>query len=286
MWNLKFRGEYIVKYQMGVHVSSDPCHWPMRALVTSACSPIGPHYQTKPHNVLSGCNDERVQASTDAQSPSVTLLLLLLLRLIIVKQIKCTLHLYSATCSTTNAAAPSPPQLCPPEEIWHKWHWQWRCNWHWHWRWHFRNLTRPYIYMKHLVTSVNSCSLFLSPLVVSPVPTLQKKPIETFAFSVNLSGRFFHMLVISNHFIFAFLLNKFKHAIWQSFEALYFKVYILTFGWSSILLSSELPSMSVLFPCSRQHCCLSICWYFGEVQITTLILSDEEPCLPCSSIAF
>ena len=76
MWNLKFRGEYIVKYQMGVHVSSDPCHWPMRALVTSACSPIGPHYQTKPHNVLSGCNDERVQASTDAQSPSVTLLLL------------------------------------------------------------------------------------------------------------------------------------------------------------------------------------------------------------------
>ena len=57
---------------MGVHVSSDPCHWPMRALVTSACSPIGPHYQTKPHNVLSGCNDERVQASTDAQSPSVT----------------------------------------------------------------------------------------------------------------------------------------------------------------------------------------------------------------------
>ena len=62
---------------MGVHVSSDPCHWPMRALVTSACSPIGPHYQTKPHNVLSGCNDERVQASTDAQSPSVTLLLLL-----------------------------------------------------------------------------------------------------------------------------------------------------------------------------------------------------------------
>ena len=61
---------------MGVHVSSDPCHWPMRALVTSACSPIGPHYQTKPHNVLSGCNDERVQASTDAQSPSVTLLLL------------------------------------------------------------------------------------------------------------------------------------------------------------------------------------------------------------------
>ena len=61
---------------MGVHVSSDPCHWPMRALVTSACSPIGPHYQTKPHNVLSGCNDERLQASTDAQSPSVTLLLL------------------------------------------------------------------------------------------------------------------------------------------------------------------------------------------------------------------
>ena len=43
---------------MGVHVSSDPCHWPMRALVTSACSPIGPHYQTKPHNnVLSSGDD-------------------------------------------------------------------------------------------------------------------------------------------------------------------------------------------------------------------------------------
>ena len=58
MWNLKFRGEYIVKYQMGVHVSSDPCHWPMRELVTSACSPIGPHYQTKAHNnVLSSGDD-------------------------------------------------------------------------------------------------------------------------------------------------------------------------------------------------------------------------------------
>ena len=43
---------------MGVHVSSDPCHWPMRELVTSACSPIGSHYQTKPHNnVLSSGND-------------------------------------------------------------------------------------------------------------------------------------------------------------------------------------------------------------------------------------
>ena len=43
---------------MGVHVSSDPCHWPMRELVTSACSPIGSHYQTKPHNnVLSSGDD-------------------------------------------------------------------------------------------------------------------------------------------------------------------------------------------------------------------------------------
>ena len=43
---------------MGVHVSSDPCHWPMIELVTSACSPIGPHHQTKPHNnVLSSGDD-------------------------------------------------------------------------------------------------------------------------------------------------------------------------------------------------------------------------------------
>ena len=43
---------------MGVHVSSDPCHWPMGELVTSARSPIGPHYQTKAHNnVLSSGDD-------------------------------------------------------------------------------------------------------------------------------------------------------------------------------------------------------------------------------------
>ena len=43
---------------MGVHVSSDPWHWPMRELVTSACSPIGSHYQTKPHNNILSSDDD------------------------------------------------------------------------------------------------------------------------------------------------------------------------------------------------------------------------------------
>ena len=42
--NLKFWGKYIVKYQKAAHVSSDPCHWPMREIVTSACSLIGPNH--------------------------------------------------------------------------------------------------------------------------------------------------------------------------------------------------------------------------------------------------